>query len=145
MATTNVSLDVRDLLTVRVTKFEITDQYSPALPKYADILFEIQVDKTRAVLETTIHFGVLAGDATPPDVAGTVMTVYSDAPTNSVVKPYEDITQEAWMAVMHTTAANQMGGAAPVTGFADVTWDTVVDWVMDETQKPSLSQTVGIL
>lgn len=129
-----INIDVRNLFTTRVVKFQIHDGLTP----YVEVVFELQADKTRTTMQVTSLFGRFP--STPftenGDALMTVMTT-----DGMQWKGFDVIKQEAWKMVEFTTATNKVGG---VGTHADVAWDDIKKWVIDETSKPSITHTVNM-
>lgn len=132
MADTKVSIDVRNLFSARVVKFDV----KAGPPQHVEVSFDVQADKTRAIEKVNVAYGKFPSVETYPG-SGEYMTATD---INGDLKEYDVIKQNAWNAVMQTTEANQASGTGT---HADVSWPTLVSWVEQETAKPSLSQTIN--
>lgn len=131
---TDVAVDVRDLMTVRVVEFEVNNDPERSV----DVKFQLEADKTRAVKHVSLRFGKFPN--TPiQDGGGDLMS--TSTPDGSF-KAYDQIKQEAWNVVMATSPVNKVGGM--VGTHADTTWAEIEKWIVSETEKPSMSSTLNI-
>ena len=134
MTDTSVSVDVRNLFSVRVTKFEV----NAGPPKFVDVTFELQSDKTRATAKVSVSYGKFPSMETYSG-SGDFMTATKE---DGSFKDFDIIKQSAWDVVMQTTDANKIGGTGT---HADLSWEEVKDWALQETTKPSIAQTLNTL
>ena len=130
---TKVSVDVRNLVSVRVAKFEV--KYGP--PKHVEVLFEIQSEKSRGTMRATIAYGKFP---TTDLAEGT--RILMDATEGGELKDFDVIKQRAWDVVMHTTDVNKASGTGT---HSDVSWSYIKTWTLQETTKPSISQTINTM
>ena len=129
---TNIKVDVRNLFTVRVVKFETKVD---GAQKYVDITFELQADKTRSTLRVSTQFGRFPNTLIEPNSDAKMAATDS----NGALKVFDVIKQQAWNVVRYTTEANK----GPSGTHADVTWESIRQWALQETTKPSISQTLN--
>ena len=129
---TSISVDVRNLFTVRVAKFDV----KAGPPKQVDITFEIQADKTRANMRVSLSYGKFPNEEIKVG-SGIFMNATLD---NGDLKDFDVIKQNAWDVVQNTTDANKMTGSGT---HADVSWDDIKAWTLQETSKPSIAQTIN--
>ena len=133
-ANLRVDVDVRNLFSVRVVKFDVV----AGPPKQVDITFELQSDKTRATMRVAVAYGKFP-TAELADGSGVLMSAVRD---DGELKEYDIIKQAAWDVVMHTTESNKVRAAGT---HADASWDDIKAWASHETMKPSISQTINTL
>lgn len=133
-AQTDVSVDIRDLMTVRVVEFEVNNDPERSV----DVKFQLEADKTRAIKHVSLRFGKFPD--TPFEEGGS--SLMSTLTADGAPKTYDQIKQDAWGVVMTTTAVNKVGGM--VGTHADTTWSEIEQWVVRETEKPSMSSTLNI-
>jgi hypothetical protein len=131
---TNVTVDVRNLFSVRVVNFDV----KAGPPKQVDVTFEIQADKTRATMRVSVSYGKFPNEELTPG-SGIKMDATQ---TGGGLKDFDVIKQSAWDVVLSTTSTNKVGGTGT---HADVSWDDVKGWALQETTKPSISQTINTL
>lgn len=131
---TDVTIDVRNLFSVRVAKFDV----KTGPPKQVDVTFEIQADKTRSSTNVSVSYGKFPNVELSPG-SGTLMDACQ---TSGTLKDFDIIKQSAWDVVLNTTDSNKSGGSGT---HADVSWNDIKSWTLQETTKPSISQTINTL
>lgn len=131
---TTVSIDVRNLISVRVAKFDV----KTGPPKHVNVTFEIQADKTRATTQVSVGYGKFPDVEVTP---GSGVLMIATRPDGDL-KDFDVIKQSAWDVVLGTTDANKATGSGT---HADVSWEDVKSWALQETTKPSISQTINTL
>ena len=131
---TAVTIDVRNLFSVRVVKFDV----KAGPPQQVDVIFEIQADKTRATMRVAVTYGKFPNTELE-EGSGDFMSA-TDA--NGTLKEFDVIKQSAWDVVLFTTDTNKASGTGT---HADVSWEDVKKWALQETTKPSISQTINTL
>lgn len=129
---TNVVVDVRNLFSVRVVRFDVHEG------SYVDVSFELQADKTRATLRIAIPYGKFSDTNLAPD-STVKMTALDGA---GKLKEFDVIKQDAWEVVLNTTADNKTSSQGT---HADVSWSEVREWALLETKKPSVSHTLNTI
>jgi hypothetical protein len=131
---TTVTVDVRNLFSVRVVKFDVKS----GPPQQVDVTFEIQADKTRATMRVSVSYGKFPNVELTTGSSDTMNATKGDG----TLKDFDVIKQSAWDVVLYTTDANKTSGSGT---HADVSWNDVKKWALQETTKPSISQTINTL
>lgn len=131
---TAVTVDVRNLFSVRVVRFEV----NPGPPKFVDVTFELQADKTRATQRVSVAYGRFPTTLLEPASSELLTATKADGS----LKDFDVIKQSAWNVVRFTTDANKLGAAGT---HADMTWNDIRTWVAQETSKPSIAQTLNMM
>lgn len=134
MTDTSISVDARNLFSVRMAKFDV----SAGPPKHVDVEFEIQADKSRSTKLVNIEYGKYP-DTPLYEGSSTLMSATDET---DALLTFDVIKENAWKAVMYTTADNMVGAAGT---HASSTWDEIKAWTLQETSKPSIAHTINTL